>query len=64
MDARIDSTTGNFTFGGWSKMALPIVSMRITHVGPPSIGEEIPSSVKAEVRFRTTMVAYLFISNF
>lgn len=34
---------------GWSKMATPSTSFRITQVSPPRVGEKHPASVQAEV---------------
>ncbi|KAK8780544.1 hypothetical protein V5799_018116 [Amblyomma americanum] len=36
-------------FGGWARMAQPIVSFAIVEVGKPNIGEKQPSKVRADV---------------
>lgn len=37
------------TFGGFSKMAIPIDKPAIIDVSPPNVGDDIPSHVRAEV---------------
>uniref|UniRef100_A0A383WJ31 Uncharacterized protein n=1 Tax=Tetradesmus obliquus TaxID=3088 RepID=A0A383WJ31_TETOB len=39
----------NIVFSGWSKMATPLTSFRITQVSAPRVGEAHPASVLAEV---------------
>lgn len=41
--------SGDITFAGFSRMALPIAKPTILDVVPPLVGEDIPSAVKAEV---------------
>jgi len=36
-------------FGGWARMAQPIVSFSVVEVGKPNIGEKQPSRVRADV---------------
>lgn len=40
---------GGVMFGGWARMAQPIVSFVIVEVGKPNIGERQPSRVKSDV---------------
>lgn len=40
---------GGFMFGGWARMAQPIVTFAIIEVGKPNIGEKQPSRVRADV---------------
>ncbi|XP_023216300.1 intron-binding protein aquarius-like [Centruroides sculpturatus] len=40
---------GGFMFGGWARMAQPIVNFAIIEVGKPNIGEKQPSRVRADV---------------
>lgn len=42
-----------FACRGWSKMATPSTSFRITQVSPPRVGEKHPASVQAEVTIDT-----------
>nr|CAD2122801.1 unnamed protein product [Meloidogyne enterolobii] len=37
-------------WGGWAKMALPVTSCRIVHVGRPLVGESAPSEVRADLQ--------------
>jgi intron-binding protein aquarius len=37
------------TFGGWSRMTVPVSSFSFSHIAKPNIGEECPSSVKCVV---------------
>ncbi|CAD5223774.1 unnamed protein product [Bursaphelenchus okinawaensis] len=39
----------NVVWGGWARMALPITTTRIVHVGKPFVGYDCPSEVKADV---------------
>ncbi|KAH7313312.1 P-loop containing nucleoside triphosphate hydrolase protein [Stachybotrys elegans] len=43
--------TGETSFSGFSKMAMPISKPAILEVVPPLVGEELPSTVRAEVSF-------------
>ena len=36
-------------FGGWARMAQPIVSFAVVEVAKPNIGEKSPSRVRADV---------------
>ena len=38
-------------FTGWSRMAMQINSFQVRSVQKPNVGEEVPASVKGEVRF-------------
>ncbi|XP_077538456.1 RNA helicase aquarius [Haemaphysalis longicornis] len=40
---------GGVMFGGWARMAQPIVNFAIVEVGKPNIGEKQPSKVRADV---------------
>eukprot|EP00055_Hartaetosiga_balthica_P013350 m.68179 g.68179 ORF g.68179 m.68179 type:complete len:1471 (-) comp8237_c0_seq1:466-4878(-) len=40
---------GVICFGGWSRMAIPLQTFVIVEVGPPHVGDEHPSSVRADV---------------
>ncbi|KAK3692136.1 hypothetical protein B0T22DRAFT_416329 [Podospora appendiculata] len=41
--------SGETTFGGFSRMALPIAKPTILDVVPPLVGDDVPSAVRAEV---------------
>ncbi|XP_014252193.1 intron-binding protein aquarius [Cimex lectularius] len=43
------SETGETYFGGWARMAQPIVSFVVVEVTKPDIGEIVPSRVRADV---------------
>ncbi|KAG1657217.1 RNA helicase aquarius [Nymphon striatum] len=43
------SEDGGTIFGGWARMAQPIVSFTVVEVGKPNIGEKQPSRVRADV---------------
>lgn len=43
------SEDGGTMFGGWARMAQPIVSFTVVEVGKPNIGEKQPSRVRADV---------------
>lgn len=40
---------GAVYFGGWARMAQPIVSFAVVEVAKPDIGEKSPSRVRADV---------------
>eukprot|EP00096_Caligus_rogercresseyi_P010804 TRINITY_DN4040_c0_g1_i1.p1 TRINITY_DN4040_c0_g1~~TRINITY_DN4040_c0_g1_i1.p1 ORF type:complete len:1444 (-),score=412.87 TRINITY_DN4040_c0_g1_i1:63-4394(-) len=40
---------GEVLFGGWARMALPILSFSVVEVAKPNIGEKPPSRVRADV---------------
>jgi hypothetical protein len=40
---------GNTVFGGWARMALPIVSVSVDEVSKPKLGETIPAFVHCTV---------------
>ena len=44
-----DPDTGGAAFRGWSRMALPLVSFRVTEVARPKVGELRPASVTGEL---------------
>lgn len=48
---------GSTTFGGFSKMTLPISKPSILEAVPPLVGSEIPSLVKAEIVLNTSRLA-------
>ncbi|XP_076342913.1 LOW QUALITY PROTEIN: RNA helicase aquarius [Tachypleus tridentatus] len=43
------SEDGSTIFGGWARMAQPIVNFAVVEVGKPNIGEKQPSRVRADV---------------
>lgn len=43
------SEYGGIVFGGWARMAQPIVSFTIIEVAKPNIGENWPMRVRADV---------------
>lgn len=43
------SEDGGVFFGGWARMALPIVTFAVVEVAKPNIGEKSPSRVRADV---------------
>lgn len=43
------SEYGGIVFGGWARMAQPIVSFTIVEVAKPNIGENWPMRVRADV---------------
>jgi len=45
---------GNTTFHGHARMALPLANLEVTNVKRPKVGEEVPSEVRAEVRWNLT----------
>eukprot|EP00440_Ansanella_granifera_P045495 gb/GFBE01049290.1/.p1 GENE.gb/GFBE01049290.1/~~gb/GFBE01049290.1/.p1 ORF type:complete len:1354 (+),score=420.79 gb/GFBE01049290.1/:1-4062(+) len=45
---------GRTVFTGKARMALPLVSLEVMNVKRPKVGEEVPSEVRAEVRFNLT----------
>ena len=46
---RYNKDTSSTTFGGLSKMALPITAVSILETGPAHVGDENPSIVRAEI---------------
>ncbi len=40
---------GEVIFGGWARMALPLISFCIVEVAKPNIGEKQPSRVRADI---------------
>ncbi|XP_064457354.1 RNA helicase aquarius-like [Ornithodoros turicata] len=40
---------GGVMFGGWARMAQPIVNFAVVEVGKPNIGEKQPSKVRADI---------------
>ncbi|XP_040564351.1 RNA helicase aquarius [Lepeophtheirus salmonis] len=40
---------GEVIFGGWARMALPIITFSVVEVAKPNIGEKQPSRVRADV---------------
>jgi intron-binding protein aquarius len=40
----------NVVWGGWARMALPILSTRIISIGKPFVGQSCPSEVKADIQ--------------
>lgn len=49
------SSGGACTFGGWSRMALPIQSCLIVEVAKPDIAETAPSQVRADVSIAVSL---------
>jgi len=49
--------SGETTFSGFSRMALPISKPSIIEVVPPLVGEDIPSAVRAEISLDTRRLA-------
>jgi len=45
---------GNTTFHGHARMALPLANLEVTNVKRPKVGDEVPSEVRAEVRWNLT----------
>lgn len=43
------SEYGSVVFGGWARMAQPIVSFTVVEVAKPNIGENWPMRVRADV---------------
>lgn len=43
------SEYGGVVFGGWARMAQPIVSFTVVEVAKPNIGENWPMRVRADV---------------
>lgn len=43
------SEDGGVFYGGWARMALPVVSFAVVEVAKPNIGEKSPSRVRADV---------------
>lgn len=43
------SEYGGVVFGGWARMAQPIVAFTVVEVAKPNIGENWPTRVRADV---------------
>ncbi|KAJ3334362.1 hypothetical protein HDU76_000055 [Blyttiomyces sp. JEL0837] len=47
-----EPNTNPTSFSGWARMAVGLDKFEITDIGPPNIGENRPSFVKADISFR------------
>ena len=45
----------NVLFGGWARMAQPIVTFTIVEVSKPNIGEKQPSRVRADIKLNLNL---------
>ncbi|OUM62471.1 hypothetical protein PIROE2DRAFT_25518, partial [Piromyces sp. E2] len=53
LGATYDADQQKTVFSGWSRMAVEIVSFNIIEIGPPKLGENKPSYIKADVEIDT-----------
>ncbi|ORX82702.1 P-loop containing nucleoside triphosphate hydrolase protein, partial [Anaeromyces robustus] len=53
LGASYDADQQRTIFSGWSRMAVEIVSFNIIEIGPPKLGENKPSYIKADVEIDT-----------
>ncbi|KAJ9405029.1 hypothetical protein DTO045G8_7202 [Paecilomyces variotii] len=49
LQPRMDRESGNVSFGGFSRMAIPISKPAIIEVAPPKVGSTRPAFVRAEI---------------
>jgi len=53
LGASYDADQQRTVFSGWSRMAVEILSFNIIEIGPPKLGENKPSYIKADVEIDT-----------